>query len=94
MVSEEIDQFGVDDRTVRVQKLTAESLVCGTGQNAESATVHRADGMIAATYALLGGIAYQVPDEAVKDKIMTVSVLPRATHQGPWLSSWSSSHQS
>lgn len=47
-----------------------------------SATVHRADGMIAATYALLGGIAYQVPDEAVKDKIMTVSVLPRATHIG------------
>lgn len=47
-----------------------------------SATVHRADGMIAATYALLGGIAYQVPDEAVKDKIMTVSVLPRATYQG------------
>lgn len=47
-----------------------------------SATVHRADGMIAATYALLGGIAYQVPDEAVKDKIMTVSVLPRVTHQG------------
>ena len=47
-----------------------------------SATVHRADGMIAATYALLGGIAYQVPEEAVKGKIMTVSVLPRATHQG------------
>ena len=47
-----------------------------------SATVHRADGMIAATYALLGGIAYQVPDEAVREKIMTVSVLPRATHQG------------
>ena len=47
-----------------------------------SATVHRADGMIVATYALLGGIAYQVPEEAVKDKIMTVSVLPRATHQG------------
>lgn len=47
-----------------------------------TATVHRADGMIAATYALLGGIAYQVPEEAVKDKIMTVSVLPRATHQG------------
>lgn len=47
-----------------------------------SATVHRADGMIAATYALLGGIAYRVPEEAVKDKIMTVSVLPRATHQG------------
>ena len=47
-----------------------------------SATVHRADGMIAATYALLGGIAYQVPDAAVRDKIMTVSILSRATHQG------------
>lgn len=47
-----------------------------------SATVHRADGMIAATYALLGQIAYQVPDAAVAEKIMTVSVLPRPTHQG------------
>ena len=47
-----------------------------------SATVHRADGMIAATYALLGQIAYQVPDSAVAEKVMTVSVLPRPTHQG------------
>lgn len=47
-----------------------------------SATVHRADGMIAATYALLGKIAYQVPDEAVADKVMTVSVLPRPTQIG------------
>lgn len=47
-----------------------------------SATVHRADGMIAATYALLGQIAYQVPDAAVAEKVMTVTVLPRPTHQG------------
>lgn len=47
-----------------------------------SATVHRADGMIAATYALLGQIAYQVPDAAVAEKVMTVNVLPRPTHQG------------
>ena len=47
-----------------------------------SATVHRADGMIAATYALLGKIAYQVPDEAVADKIMQVTVLPRPTNIG------------
>lgn len=47
-----------------------------------SATVHRADGMIAATYALLGQIAYQVPDAAIAEKVMTVSVLPRPTHQG------------
>lgn len=44
-----------------------------------SATVHRADGMIAATYALLGQIVYQVPDEAVAEKIMTVSIKPRMT---------------
>ena len=47
-----------------------------------SATVHRADGMIAATYALLGNIAWTVPDSAVAEKIMTVSVLPRPTHIG------------
>lgn len=45
-----------------------------------SATVHRADGMIGATYALLGKIAYTVPDEAVSNSIMQVSILPRATH--------------
>lgn len=42
-----------------------------------SATVHRADGMIQATYALLGKVAYEVPESAVADKIMPVSVLPR-----------------
>lgn len=47
-----------------------------------SATVHRADGMIAATYALLGRIAYQVPDEAVAEKIMTVTINPRTTGLG------------
>lgn len=44
-----------------------------------SATVHRADGMIAATYALLGNVAHKVPDEAVADKVMTVMVNPRPT---------------
>ena len=39
-----------------------------------SATVHRADGLIQATYALIGDIAYKVPDEAVADKIMKVGV--------------------
>lgn len=47
-----------------------------------SATVHRADGMIAATYALLGQIAYQVPEKAVAEKIMQVSILPRSTRVG------------
>lgn len=47
-----------------------------------SATVHRADGMIMATHALLGPLAYQVPEAAVEDKIMKVSVLPRCTRIG------------
>ena len=44
-----------------------------------SATVHRADGMIKATYAMLGNIVWTVPEEAVAEKIMTVSILPRPT---------------
>ena len=39
-----------------------------------SATVHRADGLIKTTYALLGKVRYIVPDEAVKDKVMAVNV--------------------
>lgn len=44
-----------------------------------SATVHRSDGMIRATYALVGEVAYKVPDEAVADKIMKVGILPVGT---------------
>ena len=44
-----------------------------------SATVHRADGMIQATFALLGGIVYTVPDEAVADKVMQVGICPVGT---------------
>lgn len=44
-----------------------------------SATVHRADGMIKATTALVGEVAYRVPDEAVADKIMKVGILPIGT---------------
>ena len=44
-----------------------------------SATVHRSDGMIAATYALLGDVIYSVPQEAVADKIMKVGICPIPT---------------
>lgn len=44
-----------------------------------SATVHRADGMIIATYAMLGGVVYSVPDEAVADKVMQVGISPIGT---------------
>lgn len=44
-----------------------------------SATVHRADGMIQATFALLGDVVYTVPDEAVADKVMQVGINPIGT---------------
>ena len=44
-----------------------------------SATVHRSDGMIEATFALVGEVAYRVPDEEVADKIMQVGILPVGT---------------
>lgn len=48
-----------------------------------SATVHRSDGMIAATHALLGPVIHRVPNEAVEGRVMTVSILPRATGAVP-----------
>lgn len=44
-----------------------------------SATVHRADGMIKATYALIGKVSYTVPDEDIADKVMDVYVRPIET---------------
>lgn len=44
-----------------------------------SATVHRSDGLIQATYAMLGEVKYIVPDEAVAGKIMKVGVHPEYT---------------
>jgi superfamily II DNA or RNA helicase len=44
-----------------------------------SATVHRADGMIQATFALIGDVVYTVPDEAVADKVMQVGIKPIGT---------------
>ena len=44
-----------------------------------SATVHRADGLIKSTFAALGDVQYQVPDEAVAEKTMQVDVLRRDT---------------
>jgi superfamily II DNA or RNA helicase len=44
-----------------------------------SATVHRSDGLIKATFALLGDVVYTVPTEAVADKIMKVGICPIPT---------------
>ena len=47
-----------------------------------SATVHRSDGLIQATFALLGDVVYTVPTEAVADKIMQVGIYPVPTGIG------------
>ena len=44
-----------------------------------SATVHRSDGLIRSTFAVLGEVQYKVPDEAVAEKTMQVEVLKRET---------------
>ena len=47
-----------------------------------SATVHRSDGLIKSTFAILGDIQYKVPDEAVAEKTMQVEILRRDTGIG------------
>ena len=47
-----------------------------------SATVHRSDGLIQSTFALLGEVVYTVPTEAVADKIMKVGIYPVPTGVG------------
>ena len=47
-----------------------------------SATVHRADGLIKATYAMIGEVVWTVPDEAVKSRVMTVDVFQKGTGVG------------
>lgn len=47
-----------------------------------SATVHRADGMIGATFAILGNVTYEVPFEDVEHQVMPVSVEAIYTNVG------------
>lgn len=44
-----------------------------------TATPDRADGLIRATFALLGGVVHTIPREVVADKIVKVTVYPRST---------------
>lgn len=44
-----------------------------------TATPDRSDGLIKATFALIGKVMYEVPDEAVADKVMRVTVRPVET---------------
>ena len=44
-----------------------------------TATPQRSDGLVRATFALLGNVAYEVPDEAVADRVMGVKIRPVET---------------
>lgn len=44
-----------------------------------TATAHRADGLIRASFALLGDIIYEVPETAVADKIIKPTIVPIPT---------------
>ena len=44
-----------------------------------SATVHRGDGLIKSTFALIGEVVYQVPNEEIADKTMRVGICPVST---------------
>ena len=59
--------------------------LCARHKYGLTATPHRADGMIKATYALLGEVVWTVPDEAVKNRIMRVQIKPRGTGVKPSL---------
>lgn len=48
-----------------------------------SATVHRSDGLIKSTFAVIGEVAYTVPEEAVAEKTMQVQVCKVPTGIGP-----------
>lgn len=45
-----------------------------------TATPERSDGLIKATFALLGGVAYEVPEEAVADRVMSFKVIALKTN--------------
>ena len=47
-----------------------------------TATAHRADGLIEATYALLGNVVYTIPDSNIADRVVRVGILPIATGVG------------
>ena len=47
-----------------------------------SATIHRADGLIKATYALLGGVVWTVPNKVVASRVMAVEIHPQGTGVG------------
>lgn len=47
-----------------------------------SATVHRSDGLIEATFSLVGNVVYKIEQNEVSEKIMRVGIVPVSTNVG------------
>ena len=69
--------------TAMTQFATVVSNLAARHKYGLTATAHRADGLMKAVYALLGGVKYEVPDSAVKDRIVQVTLRPVFTGVGP-----------
>lgn len=78
IVVDECHAIGVSATTVtRYQKVL--NNLAARHKYGLSATPDRSDGLIKATFSLIGKVVYEVPDEAVADKIMKVTVRPVKT---------------
>ncbi len=78
IITDEVHRVGGSPTAVTQYQKVLNSL-CARHKYGLSATVHRSDGMVQATKAIVGDIAYRVPDEAVADKIMQVGIHPVST---------------
>ena len=78
IITDEVHRVSGSPTAVTQYRKVLNSL-CARHKFGLSATVHRSDGMIMATKALIGDVTYQVPDEAVADKIMQVGIHPVTT---------------
>ena len=81
IITDEVHRVSGSPTAVTQYQKVLNSL-CARHKYGLSATVHRSDGMIIATKALVGDVAYKVPDEAVADKIMKVGIYPVCTDVG------------
>jgi superfamily II DNA or RNA helicase len=73
IVVDEVHRACVSATGMAMFEKVLNSLSCGHKYGL-SATVHRSDGLIRATFALVGRVIYEVPDDAVKARVVPVSV--------------------
>ena len=78
VIVDECHNIGVSATTVtRYQKVL--NNLSARHKYGLSATPDRADGLIKATFALIGNVVYEVPEKSVADKIMKVTIRPSVT---------------